>query len=194
MAAPPHERYTIRRRLFTFFGASFDVFDAGDKPVAFCRQKAFRLKEDLRLFADAERTRELLAIRARNIIDFSGTYDVTLPTGEVLGSARRKGLRSMFRDEWTILAADGTEIARMREDSQLAAFVRRFFDFAALLMPQQFSMVRRSDGVTLATFRTHFNPLVYRLSIAIHHEDDQLDDLVVLAVGCMIAAIEGRQQ
>jgi hypothetical protein len=180
--------------MFIFAGASFDVFDAEGKPIAHCRQKAFKLKEDLRLFTDADRTTELLAIRARNIIDFSGMYDVTLPTGEVLGSARRKGLRSVLRDEWTIHGADGSEIARMREDSQLAALLRRFVDYAALLMPEKFSMVRQSDGATLATFRTHFNPFVYRLSIAIHLEDPQLDDLVILAVGCMIAAIEGRQR
>ena len=65
MTTHAQERYTIRRRLFVFAGASFDVSDAEGRPVAFCRQKAFRLKEDLRLFTDPQQSGELLAIRAQ---------------------------------------------------------------------------------------------------------------------------------
>jgi uncharacterized protein YxjI len=192
-SAAPGERYTIRRKILVLFGASFHVYDEHGAVVAFCRQKAFRLREDIRLYTDESMSRELLTMRTRSIIDFGATYDVTLPTGEVIGSLRRKGLRSFARDSWRIFGADGREAASLSEDSTILALGRRLAAPIALLCPQKFE-VRTPDGRNIATLRTHFNPLVYRLGIAIHAEDPDVDELLLLAVGCLIAAIEGRQE
>jgi hypothetical protein len=35
--------------------------------------------------------------------------------------------------------------------------------------------------------------MVYRLGISPIREDEHLDDLLILAAGCLIAAMEGRQ-
>ena len=48
------DRYTIRRKLLKVFGASFQVFDPEGRQVASCAQKAFKLKEDIRVFEDEE--------------------------------------------------------------------------------------------------------------------------------------------
>ncbi|MDX2114769.1 MAG: hypothetical protein SFZ24_04000, partial [Planctomycetota bacterium] len=69
-------------------------------------------------------------------------------------------------------------------------------DLVALLVPQQFHLTKTSGpnaGTQIANFRTHFNLFVYRLSIAVNADDPEVDDLVILAAGCLIAAIEGRQ-
>ena len=44
------DSYTIRRKFFKFFGASFQVFGPDGDLVAFCKQKAFKLREDIRVF------------------------------------------------------------------------------------------------------------------------------------------------
>lgn len=188
----PGESYTIRRKLFVFFGASFHVYDGGGHVVAFCRQKAFKLREDIRLYSDDSMSREVLTMRARSIIDFGATYDVALPTGEVIGSLRRKGLSSLARDAWRIFGPEGSEIATLQEDSTMLALARRFIGPVALLSPQRFH-VRTASGLEIATLRTHINPFIYRLGIAIHEDHPELDELMVLAAGCLIAAIEGRQ-
>lgn len=190
--ARPGERYTIRRQIFKILGAGFHVYDAGGRVVGYCTQRAFKLREDLRIFTDDSRSAELMRIQARSIIDFGATYDVALPGGERIGSVRRKGLKSLLRDEWVVLDAFGSEAAILREDSGVLALLRRAVDFGALLAPQRFSLVR-ADGTPLATYRQHFNPLIYRLGVTIHTEDETVDDLMVLAVGCLIAAIEGRE-
>ncbi len=42
------------------------------------------------------------------MLDFSASYQVTdSTTGEVIGSLRRKGWSSLFRDSWEILDAAG---------------------------------------------------------------------------------------
>ncbi len=190
----PGEIYTIRRKILTILGAKFHVYDENAEPIAFCKQKAFKLKEDIRLYTDDSMSEELFALRARQVIDFGATYDVTLPGGESLGSFRRKGMKSSFvRDEWEVLDSEGGLVATMTETGKWAPLVRRYVDNAAAFMPARYTMDRVSDGVRIAAFRQHFNLFVYRLGISVTAADEQLDDLMILAAGSLIAAIEGRQ-
>jgi hypothetical protein len=196
------ELYTIRRQVLRLFGAGFDITGAGGAPIGYCEQKAFKFKEDMRIFTDRTKSQELLRMKSRQVIDFGATYDVFLPSGEQIGSLRRKGLASSFiRDSWLVFDSAGKTIGALKEDSTFAALVRRFVELAALIFPQKFHL-RRTDASgkvndslpPIATFRTHFNPFIYRLSITVHAEDADLDDLMLLATGCLIAAIEGRQR
>lgn len=70
------DRYLIRRHVFKVLGAGFHVYDGSGSLVAYSRQKAFKLKEDIRVYADATMQQELLRIAARQVIDFSAAYDV----------------------------------------------------------------------------------------------------------------------
>lgn len=190
----PGEKYTIRRKILKLFGASFHVFDESGEVIAFCKQKAFKLREDIRIYTGEDMTTELFSLKARTIMDFSTTYDVALPDGEALGSLRRKGMASTFvRDSWLVFDAAGNEIASIIEQNAWLAFARRMVEWVALFSPQKFEVRRPADDAHVATFRQHFNPAVYRLGVTVHEEDPELDDLVILASACLIAAIEGRQ-
>src|SRR5687767_6851826 len=101
--AAPGERYTIRRQFFRILGAGFDVYDAQGQPLGYCKQRALKLKEDMRVYTSRSEQTELLRITARQIIDLGATYDVKLPTGEIIGSLRRKAMKSILRDEWHVL-------------------------------------------------------------------------------------------
>ncbi len=192
--AGPGELYTVRRKILKIFGAAFHVYDAQGQLVGYCKQKAFKLKEDIRLFTDESRSTELLRLSARSIIDFGATYDVTTPDGGAVGSLRRKGLKSSFvRDEWLVFDEEGEQIATIRETGSFTPFVRRYIDNIAVFFPQRFEVLRESDGAHIATLRQHFNLFVYRLGVAIHQDDENLDELMLLGATCLIAAIEGRQ-
>lgn len=191
--AQPGEQYTIRRQVFRIFGAGFHVYNPAGEVVAYCKQAAFRLKEDLRLYADDSCATEILCIKARNIIDFSATYDVSLPGGQALGSLQRQGMKSTFvRDEWKVFNAEGRQTATLLEDSGTLALLRRWVEWVAIFAPEKFTLTS-TDGRAIATYRQHFNPFVYRLGVAVQADDDELDDLMLLATGVLIAAIEGRQ-
>lgn len=192
---PTEPRYTIRRRVFQIFGAGFEIFDAQGQLEAYCHQKAFKLREDIRLYTDKSRTTELLTMKARKIIDFGATYDIALSTGELLGSLRRKGLKSTFlRDEWLLFGPDGEQMAKITERGSTLAFLRRWIGWFSLIAPQVFDLTRLADGAHIATFRQHFNPFVFRLGIEVHQEDELIDDLMLIAAGTLLAAIEGRQR
>ena len=188
----PGEQFTVRRKVLKIVGASFHVFDESGGVAAYCQQKAFRLREDIRLYTNETKAEELLTMKARSMIDFGVTFDIMLPSGASIGSLRRKGLKSMFRDSWLLYSPEGVELASLREDSGTMAILRRVHDAFALLSPQKFR-ITRTDGTHIATLRTHFNLFVYRLGVAVHEEDPEVDELMVLAAACLIAAIEGRQ-
>src|SRR5215204_568014 len=88
-----HRTYIVRRKFFKFFGAAFYLLDQEGRVIGYSSQKAFKLKEDIRVYTDESMSEELLVIQARNIIDFGATYDVTDPAkkGRSVGSYRRKG-------------------------------------------------------------------------------------------------------
>lgn len=187
----PASTYTIRQKILKFLGAAFYVIDDSGEVIGFCNQKAFRLHEDIRLYTDQTKSEEVLSIRARSVIDFAATYDVFDDNGSILGSARRKGLKSIVRDEWHIFDADGRELARLKEDSGNLAIARRLLPAVALLVPQKFNLVTPS-GQQAARYETHRNIFIYKLRVT-DHQTPGIDPQLVMALGFLLAAIEGRQ-
>ena len=182
-------KYIFRRKVFTFLGAKFHVYDENWNVVMFSKQKAFKLKEDIRVFADESQTRELLTVKARQIIDFGATYDVTdSTTGEVVGSWRRKGFASMIRDTWLCFDAQGREVGKLLEDSVGMALVRRFL---SNLVPQNYSV--QINGKEAVHIHQHFNPFILRYTMDMSQNRGALDPRLAISAGVLLCAIEGRQ-
>lgn len=132
--------------------------------LGFFYQKAFKLKEDIRIFTDESKTTELLNIQARQIVDFAAAYDVVDSTeGRKVGGARRKGWSSIVRDSWKPLDEHDREIATLQEDSVMMALLRRFLPN---LIPQRFHL-QTTDGRHQAEMRVRFNPFVHKLDVEI---------------------------
>ena len=144
--------YLVRRKVLKLFGGAFHVYDASGDVVLFANMKAFKLKEDIRLYASEDMQIELLFIKARRVIDISSEYDVTdSQTGQRVGVLKRKGLKSMVRDEWIFMDPLDQPIGSIREDSTAMALIRRFIPFANLI-PQQYNGENpRGSGVHLQT-------------------------------------------
>ncbi len=188
-----HDRFVARRQVFKLFGAGFHLYAEDGRLLGYSRQKAFRLKEDIRVFADEAMTREVLAIQADRIVDWSAAYQVFDPaTGEHYGTLRRKGWTSLFRDAWEILDDQGILRGRVIEESGTWAFVRRFIELASMLFPQSFR-IEVGDRV-VGVMRQHFNPFVHKFSVDLSHDEEGLlpRPLAVASV-ILLLAIEGRQ-
>ncbi|MBT3278274.1 MAG: hypothetical protein HN909_06325 [Phycisphaerales bacterium] len=184
------QSYTIRRKIFTLFGAAFHIYDEAGNLMAFSKQKAFKLKEDIRLYTDETCTTERLVIKATKVIDFSSAYEVTDPaTGETLGVLKRKGFKSMLRDHWVMETADGMTI-QITEDSALMAMVRRLL---TNLFPQGFH-AKTDTGALIASFKQNFNPFVQKLKMTFAPDTAGVDARLIIAAGVLLVAIEGRQK
>ncbi len=184
--------FHARRKVFKLFGNEIRVTDADGRLVCWAKQKAFRLREDIRLYADEARTREVLSIRARNVIDFSGTYDVVdSATGRSHGSLRRKGWKSLLRDAWEVWGPDERRIGTSTEDSQALAFLRRTVGGA--LVPQRFDF--ELGGRQVGTYRGHFNPFVFKGDYApTVPPERELDPRLAVATVVLYLCVEGRQE
>jgi len=197
MAADPvHQqtRFTIRRKVFKFLGAAFHIYDTNGNLAFYSKQKAFKLKEDIRIYGDDAMTRELMTIKARGVIDLGMTYDVIdSPTGTTVGALKRKGLKSIIRDEWVILDVNDNELGLIQEESGALALLRRFMgELASLLAPQVF------DGYVGSTpvlqFKQNRNPFVQKVALDYSADvGNLLDRRLGIAAACLMIAIEGRQ-
>lgn len=184
-------RYMIRKKFFKLFGGAFHIYDEAGNVVLYSKMKAFKLKEDLRVFTGEDMQEEVFSIKARNILDISATYDVTdSATGQKLGALRRKGLKSILRDEWLILDANDQEVGTIQEDSMMLALVRRLL---SNLVPQTFQGT--VGGTPVFTFRQRFNPFIPKIDLDYSLDTSgKLDRRLGIAAAVLLSAIEGRQQ
>lgn len=189
-------QYLIRRKVLKIFGAAFHIYDMAGNLAFYSKQKAFKLKEDIRIYGDQAMTSELLCIRARGVIDLGMTYDVIdSTTQQVVGSLKRKGLKSLFRDSWVILDVNDQEIGTMQEESGALALLRRFIGGALvqIVAPQQFNGY--IGDVPVFQFNQNRNPFVQKITLDYGPDvNGLLDRRLGIAAASLVCAIEGRQR
>lgn len=93
------------------------VTDANGNLVAYVKQKAFRLKEDITIFADEAQIQPLYRLNANRIIDFTATYTITTPSGAVVGSVLRRGMRSLWKATYEINDQVGNTVGLIHEEN-----------------------------------------------------------------------------
>lgn len=102
----------------TTMASDFNITDKNGNYVAYVRQKMFRLKEDVIVFSDESRTKELFNIKANQWIDFNASYMMTdLLTGKKFGSLARKGVRSIWKARYDIIDEKDKPIYQINEDN-----------------------------------------------------------------------------
>jgi uncharacterized protein YxjI len=79
------------------------VTDAAGQQIFYVKQKLFKLKEEVTVFADTQQTQPLYKINADRIIDFSAQYHFTDQAGMPLGSVKRDGMKSLWRARYNVL-------------------------------------------------------------------------------------------
>lgn len=184
--------YVIRRKFWKLFGAAFHIYDPNGNVVLYSKQKAFKLKEDIRIYSNEDMREEVLTIQARQIIDFSAAYDVLDPaSGQKVGALKRKGWSSLVRDEWIFMDVHDREIGTIQEDSMTMALVRRFL---TNLIPQSYEARLHDHPTPIAKFHQNFNPFVLKITLDFSSDlERRLDRRLGLAAAILLCAVEGRQ-
>lgn len=102
----------------TTLASDFNITDRNGNYVAYVRQKMFRLKEDVIVFSDESRTKELFNIKANQWIDFNASYMMTdLLTGKKFGRLARIGVRSLWKARYDIIDEKDKPIYQINEDN-----------------------------------------------------------------------------
>jgi len=185
-----HPTYLVRRKILKIFGEAFHIYDPQNNVVFYSRLKAFKLKEDIRLWTGEDMQTEVLRIQARKILDISSAYDVfDSVRGEKVGVLKRRGIKSIIKDEWAILDTEDREIGLIREDMLLLALVRRF---VTALVPQSYEGL--VGGVQVCEFRQNFNPFVTKVTLDFSLDrQGLLDRRLGIAAAVLLCGVEGKQ-
>lgn len=132
------------------------IRDANGQLLGYVKQKLLKLKEDINVFADEQQTQHLYNIKADRVLDFSANYTFTDNRGNVVGSIKRKGMRSIFKAHYQIFDPSGVQSMEIHEESAwvkvvdalvgelpvIGMFTGYFFNPAYI--------VSRSDGTAIA--------------------------------------------
>ncbi|MDQ3007750.1 MAG: hypothetical protein M3R47_20515 [Chloroflexota bacterium] len=185
-----HPSYLLKRQAISLAG-KFRFYDPMGNLVMFSEQKMFKLREDIRVYSDESKTQEVLSIKARQIMDFSASYDVVdTAMNQKVGALRRKGLRSILRDEWEVLDANDNMIGLIFEDSIGLALLRRFL--LGSWLPQNYDITLGQTRV--GDLRQNFNLFRYELNLDFSMDTARmLDRRLGIAAGTQLAAVEGKE-
>lgn len=92
------------------------ITDANGNLIFYVKQKAFKLKEAVTVFADTEQTRPLYTINADKIIDFSARYHFRDANGTDVGSVKRQGMKSIWKARYDIFDGE-TPVMTIAEEN-----------------------------------------------------------------------------
>jgi uncharacterized protein YxjI len=93
------------------------IRDASGNLLGYVKQKLFKLKEDINIFADEGQTQLMFSIKADRVIDFSANYHFTDASGRNLGSIKRQGMRSIWKANYDIFNAQGQQVLKVHEEN-----------------------------------------------------------------------------
>ena len=170
-----------------------DGASAGE-PLAFVRQKKLALKEDIRFFADDSEQEELFRIKARQLLELRGRYDVTTPAGERLGVLEKVFGRSLLRSTWRVLDTEESEVAVVQEKSMPVALLRRLIDLVPYgeLVPIVFQFTILMDDREVGELR---RPIGLRDRYILRLGGDperRIDRRVAVALAVALDALQSR--
>jgi hypothetical protein len=185
-----YNRYYLRRQILALTG-KVRIYTPEGQLVLYCQQKMFKLKEDIRAYSDESRSQEVLFIQARSVLDFSAAYDVIEPvSGNKIGVLRRKGWRSLMRDQWEVLGPEDQPLGVLFEDNPNRALLRRLV--VGRLLPQDYDILIGDQRV--ADLRQRFNLFRFEMDLDFGMDTGQLlDRRLGIAAALLLATIEGRQ-
>jgi uncharacterized protein YxjI len=164
------------------------------EPLAFVRQKKLAIKEDIRFSADESEQEELFRLKARQVIEIRGRYDVLTPDGARVGTLEKVFGTSLLRSTWRILDANEAEVATAREKSFPMALLRRGIDLVPYgeFVPVLFQFEILMDGHVVGEMR---RPVGFRDRYTLKlpgDPDRRIDRRVAVALAIALDALQSR--
>jgi uncharacterized protein YxjI len=164
------------------------------QPVAFVRQKKLSIREDIRFFADESETEELFRLKARQVFDVRGRYDVTTPEGERIGTLEKVLGISLLRSTWRIYGANEQQVALAQEKSIHVALFRRLIDFVPYgeFAPIVFQFTILIDGREVGGLRRPLG-IRDRYTLTLNGDPERhLDRRLTVALAIALDALQSR--
>lgn len=181
------------------FSSQIAVRDSMGGLLCYVKQKSFKLKEDVLVFADEARKRPLYRIQADRVIDISAQYTITSIDGPPLGKVRRRGMKSIWRAHYEI-ERDGQQVFTLQEENPWTKVADGLFSqipivgmFAGYVFHPTYRVARTGSGE--AVMRVKKRPAFFegRFEVeALLPQAEEEDRLALLSV-LMMLLLERRR-
>jgi uncharacterized protein YxjI len=179
--------YKIRKKVMTV-GNKYWIEDYNGNLLGFCKQKLFKLKEDIRIYTDESLTNELFSIKQEQIMDMWGKFGVfDSASGMRLGYIQRNFLSEFGRDAWEIYDNNNQLIGRIFEKSLGRALARKYLPGGALV-PEK--MTLELNGQPVAEINQDFKIIGDIWEMNCFQIPPQFDRRVLLSTMLLMGSIE----
>lgn len=173
------------------------LVDATGQLVFYVKQKAFKLKEAVTVFADEAQQRPWFMINADRVIDFRANYTFTDMTGRPFGSMRRLGKKSLWKAHYEIF--DGFHphpVAIIKEENPWAKVFDGLFGeipilgiFTGYFFHPSY-LIQRPDGMPYLRLKKQSSFIGRSFSIDKLAHLDQTEELRILLAVMMTVLLE----
>ncbi|MEV4637029.1 hypothetical protein AB0J80_06720 [Actinoplanes sp. NPDC049548] len=177
------QRVRLMVNQYEIHAAAPDGSEAGI--LAFAQQKRMAFKEQVTLYTDDTKSTPVLGFKARQVIDFGATYDVTDAAGTPIGLFRKNWKESLLRSTWHLEQPGYGEMVG-REANMVVAILRRFVDSLSWL-PYDFEFQLNGRPAFSVVKKWGLRD---RYVVTIH--DPNLDRRLVAAMSVALDALQGR--
>lgn len=184
-------QYQIRKKVLAFTN-QYWIEDPQGKVLGYSKQKAFKIKEDIRVFTDENMTHELFKIKQQQLVDIWGTFAIIDSASNVaLGYVRRKALKSAYvRSSWQLLDANQNLVGEVAEDSGKGA-IRRYMPGGRLV---PISMTLTLNNYPVATIDQQFKVIGDIWDINCTAVPPYFDRRVLLSCALLMGMIERQNR
>jgi uncharacterized protein YxjI len=93
------------------------VTEATGQLAMYVKMKILKLKEEVLVFSDKERTQKLFTIKADRVIDFSAKYNFSDAAGTPLGAVKRRGMKSLWKSHYDIFESGEEAVMTIQEEN-----------------------------------------------------------------------------
>jgi hypothetical protein len=170
--------------------ADLTLADSSSAPLLQCRRGSTAGRRQLTVL-DGEDS--LFTATAASMFVAGAGYDVTdCASGTLIGIVARQAAKSLLWDSWLIYGPDGTELARVSEDSAWKYVLRRFL--LGPLLPMSHA-VYNAGGMRIAQIRELVGWFARRHRLTLDSPDGcPVDFRLLLTVAMLLAIVQARAE
>lgn len=191
------QRFHVKQRITPFVNRYEVLADVDGQPgplIGLAQQKRLKLKEEITVYSDAERSRPVLSIKADRRIDIRSAMTVTDATdGSELGTLRKKGAKSLLRSTWQV-EQPGMPPLEVTERNLVVALLRRFLGLVPFVGDVPIPWVFHFDGIAPdgTVVLTHTRKWGIRDRYVLEIRDPRLDARLAIALAICLDALQHR--
>ncbi len=175
------------------------IRDASGGLIGYVKQKMFKLKENIEIYSDENKSELIYTIKADRILDFSANYSFTDVNGKSIGSIRRKGMRSILKAHYLIFDSNQQQVFEVHEENAWIKVIDALVGevpvvgmFTGYLFNPAY-LVTRMNGNTVV--RVQKQPAFFegKFQIELKEQMSESDEELILLSNLMMVLLERRR-